>query len=168
MSWRSPTDWHKNPFSKDNSSPQRALPNFLGRRPYRRRLHSPLNTRVFSSFFSLFLSSRILSASLLLHSLNNEKPGKGCRTLFYPFTLVVYIYGSYARKTHFISMVYINECMNVNTALRNLLQIYELFAQDPTVSKEFPLLASPWLYLGIFFQIYDSSTRMKENHQWLY
>jgi hypothetical protein len=34
-------------------------------------------------------------------------------------------------------MVYINESIDVNTALKKFLQIYELFAQDPTVSKEF-------------------------------
>jgi hypothetical protein len=53
-------------------------------------------------------------------------------------------------------MVYINECIDVNTAFKKFLQIYELFAQDPTVSKEFPMLASPRLYLVIFFQIYDT------------
>jgi len=57
----------------------------------------------------------------------------------------------------FISMVYINECKDVNTDLKKFLQIYELFAKDPTVSKEFPMLTSPRLYLDIFFQIYDYS-----------
>ncbi len=51
-------------------------------------------------------------------------------------------------------MVYINECLDANTAFFKILQIYELFTQDPTVSKEFPKLASPRLYLDIFFQIY--------------
>jgi hypothetical protein len=37
---------------------------------------------------------------------------------------------------------------------KKFLQIYESFAKDPTVSKEFPTLASPRLYLDIFFQIY--------------
>ncbi len=46
-------------------------------------------------------------------------------------------------------MVYINECIDVNTALKKFLQIYELFVKDPTVSKEFPRLASPRLYLVI-------------------
>ncbi len=48
-------------------------------------------------------------------------------------------------------MIYINECIDVNTA-KKFLQIYELFTKDPTVSKEFPMLAS--LYLDIFFQNY--------------
>ena len=52
-------------------------------------------------------------------------------------------------------MVYINECLvDVNTALKKFLQIYELFVKVPTVSKKFPTLASPRLYLDIFFQIY--------------
>ncbi len=50
-------------------------------------------------------------------------------------------------------MVYINERIDVNTALK-ILQIYELFTQDPSVSERFPMLASPRLYLDIFFQIY--------------
>jgi hypothetical protein len=37
---------------------------------------------------------------------------------------------------------------------KKILQIYELFVQDPTVFKKFPMLASPRLYLDIFFQIY--------------
>ena len=56
----------------------------------------------------------------------------------------------------FISVVYINECTDVNTALKKILQIYELFAKDPSVSKKFLTLASPRLYLDIFFQIYGS------------
>ncbi len=51
-------------------------------------------------------------------------------------------------------MVYINECIVVNTALKKFLQIYELFAQDPTVSKEFPMLASPSLYLVILSNLW--------------
>jgi hypothetical protein len=51
-------------------------------------------------------------------------------------------------------MAYIDECIDVNTALKKFLQIYELFAYDPTASKKFPMLASPRLYLVIFFQIY--------------
>ncbi len=42
-----------------------------------------------------------------------------------------------------------------NSALKKFLQIYDLFTYDPTVSKEFPSLTSPRLYLYIFFQIYD-------------
>ena len=57
----------------------------------------------------------------------------------------------------FISMVYINECIGVNTALKKFLQIYELFAYYPTVSKEFPTLASPR-----FFQIYGLVIRKGE------
>ncbi len=34
-------------------------------------------------------------------------------------------------------------------SLKKFLQIHEVFAQDPTVSKEFPALASPRLYLVI-------------------
>jgi hypothetical protein len=49
---------------------------------------------------------------------------------------------------------YINECIDVNTALKKFLQIYELFGYDTPVSKKFPTLASPRLYLVIFFQIY--------------
>ncbi len=37
----------------------------------------------------------------------------------------------------------------MSTQLKKFLQIYELFAQDPTVSKEFPTLTSPRLYLVI-------------------
>ena len=37
----------------------------------------------------------------------------------------------------------------MSTQLKKFLQINELFAQDPTVSKEFPTLASPRLYLVI-------------------
>jgi hypothetical protein len=44
-------------------------------------------------------------------------------------------------------MVYINDSIDVNTA----------FKKDPTVSKEFPMLASPRLYLDIFFQIYANN-----------
>jgi hypothetical protein len=51
-------------------------------------------------------------------------------------------------------VVYINECIDVNTALKKFLQTYELFLLDPTVSEEFPMVASPRLYLVIFFQIY--------------
>jgi hypothetical protein len=51
-------------------------------------------------------------------------------------------------------MVYINECIDVNKALKTFLQIYELFEEDPIVSKKFPTLASPRLYVVIFFQIY--------------
>ncbi len=51
-------------------------------------------------------------------------------------------------------MVYINECMEVNTALKKFLQIYELFAQDQRVSKEFPTLASPRLYLVILSNLW--------------
>ncbi len=40
-------------------------------------------------------------------------------------------------------------------SFKKFLQIYELFAQDPSVSKKFPTLASPRLYLDIFFHIYE-------------
>ncbi len=40
-------------------------------------------------------------------------------------------------------------------SFKKFLQIYELFAQDPTVSKKLPMLASTRLYLDIFFQIYE-------------
>ncbi len=50
-------------------------------------------------------------------------------------------------------MVYFNECFDVNTVLKNSFKS-ELMAQDKTVSKEFPMLASPSLYLDIFLQIY--------------
>ncbi len=50
-------------------------------------------------------------------------------------------------------MVYINECIDVNTALK-ILQIYELFAYDLTFSKEFPMLASPRLYLVILSNLW--------------
>ncbi len=43
-------------------------------------------------------------------------------------------------------MIYINECIDVNKALKTFLQIYELFEEDPIVSKKFPMLASPRLY----------------------
>jgi hypothetical protein len=43
-------------------------------------------------------------------------------------------------------MVYINECIDVNKALKKFLQIYELFEEDPIVSKKLPTLASPRLY----------------------
>ncbi len=55
-------------------------------------------------------------------------------------------------------MVYINECMDVNTALKKFLQIYELFGLNESVSKKFPMLASSRLYLVIFFQIYGFAT----------
>jgi hypothetical protein len=54
-------------------------------------------------------------------------------------------------------MVYINEYIDVNTALKKFLHIYELFAKDPTVSKEFPMQASSRLYLDILFQIYGDN-----------
>jgi hypothetical protein len=60
-------------------------------------------------------------------------------------------------------MVYMSGCIDVNTALKKCLQIYELFSEDPTVSKEFPMLASPRLYLVIFFQIYGRDTYTKNN-----
>ncbi len=63
-------------------------------------------------------------------------------------------------------MVYINECIDVNTALKKFLQIYELFAYDQSVScivsKTFPTQASPRLYLDIFFQIYGASDDRKK------
>ncbi len=42
----------------------------------------------------------------------------------------------------------------MSTQLKKFLQIYEFFTLDPTVFKQFPMLASPRLYLDIFFQIY--------------
>jgi hypothetical protein len=54
-------------------------------------------------------------------------------------------------------MVYINKCIDVNTAFKKFLQIYELFGLDQSVSKKFPTLARPRLYLDIFFQIYGHS-----------
>jgi hypothetical protein len=48
-------------------------------------------------------------------------------------------------------MVHFNECIDVNTTLKKSFKSYELFMQDPTVSKEFPMLASSRLYLDIFF-----------------
>jgi hypothetical protein len=52
-------------------------------------------------------------------------------------------------------MVYINESIDVNTALKKFLQMYELFGKDTSVYNKFPTLASgkPMLYLGIFFQM---------------
>jgi len=41
-------------------------------------------------------------------------------------------------------------------SFKKFLQIYELFAKDPTVSKEFPMLASPRLYLVILSNIWYS------------
>ncbi len=52
----------------------------------------------------------------------------------------------------FLCFILMNASMS--SQLKKFLQIYELFAQDPTVSKEFPMLASPRLYLDIFFQNY--------------
>ncbi len=39
-------------------------------------------------------------------------------------------------------------------SFKKFLQIYELFGYDTPVSKKFPTLASPRLYLVKFFQIY--------------
>ncbi len=58
-------------------------------------------------------------------------------------------------------MVYINECKDVNTALKKFLQIYELFRLEQSVSKKFPMLASPRMYLDIFFQIYGLIPEVK-------
>ncbi len=61
--------------------------------------------------------------------------------------VVIFLFISWISKNiPFLSMVYINECIDVNTAFKKFLQIYELFAQDPTVSMEFPTLASPGLF----------------------
>ncbi len=43
----------------------------------------------------------------------------------------------------------------MSTQLKKFLQIYELLRQDTSVSKKFPMLTSPRLYLVIFFQIYS-------------
>ena len=53
----------------------------------------------------------------------------------------------------FLWFILINAQMS--TQHKKFLQIYELFGQDTSVSKKFPMLASPRWYLGIFFQIYD-------------
>ncbi len=63
-------------------------------------------------------------------------------------------------------MVYINECIDVNTAFKKFLQIYELFVYDPTVSEEFPMLASPSLHLDKFFQIYGSNVWNNNSSEW--
>jgi hypothetical protein len=39
----------------------------------------------------------------------------------------VFVYIIELKEYSFISMVYINECIDVNTALKKFLQIYELF-----------------------------------------
>ncbi len=55
-------------------------------------------------------------------------------------------------------MVYINEWIDVNTALKipsNLWVVCVGSTIDPSVSKTFPMLASRRLYLDIFFQIYE-------------
>ncbi len=44
----------------------------------------------------------------------------------------------------------------MSTKLKEFLQIYELFRWDTSVSKKFPMVASPRLYLDIFFQIYEA------------
>jgi hypothetical protein len=41
-------------------------------------------------------------------------------------------------------------------SFKKFLQIYELLGWETSVSKKFLMLASPRLYLRIFFQIYDS------------
>jgi hypothetical protein len=43
-------------------------------------------------------------------------------------------------------------------SFKKFLQIYELFRYETSVSKKFHMLASPRLYLGIFFQIYGLVT----------
>ncbi len=42
-----------------------------------------------------------------------------------------------------------------------ILQIYELLVYDPSVSKKLPTLASPWLYVDIFFQNYAADIFLK-------
>ncbi len=41
--------------------------------------------------------------------------------------LNVFVFVFVLKNIPFISMIYINECIDVNTALKKFLQIYELF-----------------------------------------
>ncbi len=63
-------------------------------------------------------------------------------------------------------MVYIHECIDVNTALKKFLQIYELFVKDPSmINQILRNFLRHRLYHDIFFQIYEPtsvpSTRAK-------
>ncbi len=53
-----------------------------------------------------------------------------------------------------ISMVLINECIDVNTALKNSFKSMSCSHRIHQFQQKFPSLASPRLYLDIFFQIY--------------
>jgi hypothetical protein len=54
-------------------------------------------------------------------------------------------------------MVCVNECIDVNTALKNFFKSVSCSCRIHRF-KKFPMLARPKLYLDILFQIYGSAT----------